>query len=76
MAATIGGHLQLDGFFNIETGSRQKETHLPPWTASVAKLDETLLIPDINNETPGEEERSPHFLNMNIIAAAPHVLFV
>jgi hypothetical protein len=49
---------------------------LPPWTASVAKLNETLVIPDIDNETPREEERSPLFLNMNIIAAAPHVLFV
>src|SRR5215469_5296298 len=48
---------------------------LPLWTACVAKLDESLVIPDMDGETPHEEERSPHFLNMNIIAAAPHVLF-
>ena len=49
---------------------------LPPWTARVAKLSETLVIPDVNNETPPEEDRSRHFLNMNIISAEPHVLFV
>jgi len=49
---------------------------LPPWTARVAKLSETLVIPDVNNETPPEEDRSRHFLNMNIISAEPHVLFI
>ena len=48
---------------------------LPPWTARVTKLDKTLVIPDMDGKTPREEERSPHFLNLNIIAAAPHVLF-
>lgn len=46
---------------------------LSPWTARVGKLSET---PDVNNETPPEEDRSRHFLNMNIISAEPHVLFV
>jgi len=49
---------------------------LPPWTAQVPKLSKTLVIPDLNNEIPPEEERSPHLLKMNIICAQPHILFV
>ena len=49
---------------------------LPPWTARVAKLSKTLVIPDVNDETPPKEDRSRHFLNMNIISAEPHILFV
>ena len=49
---------------------------LPPWTARVAKLSKTLVIPDVNDEKPPKENRSRHFLKMNIISAEPHILFV
>ena len=48
----------------------------PKWSASVAKLDEVLIIPDSENAEPPEDSRSPLFLSMNIIVSEPHVLFV
>jgi hypothetical protein len=48
----------------------------PPWVAAVPKLEETLIIPDESGKDPAQESRSQRFLDMNIIAEEPHVLFV
>ncbi|KAK3941337.1 hypothetical protein QBC46DRAFT_382951 [Diplogelasinospora grovesii] len=48
----------------------------PSWVAKVPALPQTLIIPDKLNKEPEEETRSKRFLEMNIIAEEPHVLFV
>ncbi|KAL2140759.1 hypothetical protein VTI28DRAFT_3273 [Corynascus sepedonium] len=48
----------------------------PSWVARVPALQQTLIIPDSSNQVPGEDTRSRRFLDMNIVAGDPHVLFV
>lgn len=48
----------------------------PAWVAKVPALRQTLIIPDKSGKQPGEESRSKQFLDMNIIAEEPHVLFI
>lgn len=48
----------------------------PSWAAKVPALQQTLIIPDSSNQVPGEDTRSRRFLDMNIVAGDPHVLFV
>ncbi len=48
----------------------------PSWVARVPALPQVLVIPDESGKEPPEEERSLRFLDMNIIAEEPHVLFV
>jgi hypothetical protein len=48
----------------------------PSWVREVPKLQQRLVIPDEFGEEPKEETMSARFLEMNIIAGEPHVLFV
>jgi hypothetical protein len=49
---------------------------VPPWTLDVPRLEETLIIPNEDNETPSEDWRSAQFLAKNIYCVQPHILFV
>lgn len=49
---------------------------LPPWVKTVPKLTETLVIRNADNTIPDEQNRSCQFLEMNIIASQPHIMFV
>lgn len=46
------------------------------WVARVKRLDKTLIIPDACGNVPTEKARSARFLDMNIIAEEPLVMFV
>lgn len=48
----------------------------PSWVREVPKLEQTLVIPKKSGEVPDEDRRSAPFLQKNIIAEEPHVLFV
>lgn len=48
----------------------------PSWTSRVPKLEQILVIPDEDGQAPGDGARSDRFLEMNIVVAEPHVLFV
>lgn len=48
----------------------------PAWGMKVPKLEQTLVIPGRSGGQPDEESRSARFLEMNIVAEEPHVLFV
>lgn len=52
---------------------------MPEWTKHVPRLEETLVIPPpgkADGEAPDEDDRSPLFVEMNIIVQEPHALFV
>lgn len=49
---------------------------LPAWAAKVPKLEQSLVIPNVDGTTPTAEARSPEFLERNIIVKQPHVMFV
>ncbi|CAH0493011.1 unnamed protein product [Peronospora farinosa] len=48
----------------------------PEWVSHVPKLKKTLMIPDCDGNAPAEDARSDKFMDMNIIAEAPYILFV
>ncbi|KAK4152495.1 hypothetical protein C8A00DRAFT_16184 [Chaetomidium leptoderma] len=63
----------------VEDELRSREVILeeePSWVAKVPVLSQPLMIPDASNKEPEEGARSKRFLDMNIIAEEPHVLFV
>lgn len=49
---------------------------LPLWTAKVAKLSKTLVIPNEVGEEPDERSRSPEFFAMNVVVQQPYVMFI
>lgn len=49
---------------------------VPSWCEHVPKLEQTLVIPSADGETPGEDEASPEFKEKNILVWEPPVLFV
>lgn len=48
----------------------------PSWVGEVKRQDKTLVIPDSCGNLPTEESRSARFLDLNIIAEEPLVMFV
>lgn len=63
----------------VEEELRRREVILeeePSWVAQVPALQQTLIIPDEFDKEPEENARSKRFLDMNIVAEEPHVLFV
>jgi hypothetical protein len=48
----------------------------PSWVAKVPPLPQPLIIPDKDGKEPEEWTRGKRFLEMNIVAEEPHVLFV
>lgn len=48
----------------------------PSWVARVSRLERPLVIPTPDGDEPKEEFRHARYLEMNIIAEEPHILFV
>ena len=48
----------------------------PKWATEVPRVQQTLVIPSSIGKRPEDEHTSLRFLNVNIIAEEPHVLFV
>ena len=48
----------------------------PSWATKVRKVEHKLIIPQDTGEEPNENVRSARFLEMNIVAEEPHILFV